>query len=145
MKHNLNVIDCACFNIRRSARMVAQYYDQELKESGLKNTQFSMLVVLTQAGEINIGKLADILGADRTTITRNLQLTEREGLINISTGEDARSKTVKITHKGKSAFKNALPLWEKAQSRFIEEMGNKTWPGFLGSLRQSGEIAKNLQ
>ena len=68
--------DCSCFNLRRAARRVTQVYDHALAPSGLKATQFTLLVVLegADAGEgIAMTRLAEKLGMDRTTLTRNRQ------------------------------------------------------------------------
>ena len=35
---------CVCFNLRKAARLVTQRYEQEVKSTGLKATQFPMLL-----------------------------------------------------------------------------------------------------
>ena len=41
---------CANFNLRRAARAVSQFYDSALQESGLRSTQFSLLVAIYEHG-----------------------------------------------------------------------------------------------
>ena len=79
-----SVTDCTCFNLRKAARAVTQYYDDALRPSGLRVTQFSLLSVIKQFGTVNIGTLADEAVMDRTTLTRNLKLLEQEGLVTIT-------------------------------------------------------------
>jgi DNA-binding MarR family transcriptional regulator len=43
-----------------------------------------------KSDSIRISDLAARLGMDRTTLTRNLAILEREGFINISEGKDHR-------------------------------------------------------
>ena len=43
-----------------------------MQESGIRVTQFTILSQLMLRGEMPIGKLAGILGMERTTLTRNL-------------------------------------------------------------------------
>ena len=118
--------DCSCFNLRRAARRVTQVYDHALAPSGLKATQFSLLAVLrgVKAGEgIAMTRLAKKLGTDRTTLTRNLGVVERKGLVTIRTGEDPRSRLVSLTGAGRAALNQAAPLWAMAQGELGRHIG----------------------
>ena len=48
-------------------------YDEALKPSGLRVTQFSLLSVVKNNGPIGITELAELMVTDRTTLTRNLK------------------------------------------------------------------------
>ena len=118
--------DCSCFNLRRAARRVTQIYDHALAPSGLKATQFSLLAVLEGAGAeegIVMTRLAGILGMDRTTLTRNLGVVERDGLVTVRTGDDPRSRLVALTKAGLAAFNNAAPHWAKVQAELSRHLG----------------------
>jgi len=118
--------DCSCFNLRRAARRVTQIYEHALAPSGLKATQFSLLAVL-DGSEPGVGiamtRLAKILGTDRTTLTRNLGLVERDGLVTINAGADSRSRLVVLTEAGRAALKRAAPLWARAQAKLARHIG----------------------
>ena len=62
--------NCACFNVRKTSRMITQLFDHALKPSGIKITQFTLLGVLANAGEMAINELANSLGMDRSTLTQ---------------------------------------------------------------------------
>jgi DNA-binding MarR family transcriptional regulator len=64
---------------------------------------------------LTIGELAEFLGIDRTTLTRNLALVESKGWVDIRPGNDARSRVVAATQKGRAAVMAAMPAWRKAQ------------------------------
>lgn len=118
--------DCSCFNLRRAARRVTQVYDHALAPSGLKATQFTLLVVLegADAGEgIAMTRLAEKLGMDRTTLTRNLGVVERDGLVTVRIGDDPRSRLVALTKAGRAAFNRAAPLWARAQAELARHIG----------------------
>jgi len=122
----LNFDDCGCFNLRRAARRVTQLYDHALAPSGLKATQFALLAVLggDNVGEgIAMTRLAEKLGMDRTTLTRNLGVVERDGLVAIRTGDDPRSRLVVLTKSGCDALELAAPLWAKAQAELVRHIG----------------------
>ena len=111
--------------VRRAARVVANHYDKHLKPTGLKGTQFTLLNTIFMNPATNIGKLADVLGLDRTTLNRNLKPLERKGLIRSGSGKDPRTRTLKLTKEGTKILQNALPHWLEAQSGVLETVDHR--------------------
>ncbi|MGI9409832.1 MAG: MarR family winged helix-turn-helix transcriptional regulator [Hyphomicrobiaceae bacterium] len=122
-----NYGECACMNLRRTARLIAQFYDQKLQPGGLRNTQFTLLVTLRHQGPIAITQLADLLGLDRTTLTRNIRLLQKDGLISQQSGRDARVRLLSLSKKGETAIVSAAPHWKKAQAEFLKKFGKERW------------------
>jgi DNA-binding MarR family transcriptional regulator len=114
---------CACFAIRKAARVATQLYDEVLQSSGLRVTQLTLLVAINLADSVSITALGEKLLMDRTTMTRNLKPLQRQGLIAIGRGKDRRFRVVSLTARGHEALGNALPLWRKAQARFLKKVG----------------------
>lgn len=131
---------CACFTIRKAARAVTQLFDEVLQPSGLRITQFSLLVALARAESARITSLGDWLALDRTTLTRNLKPLQRQGLIEIATGEDRRARIVRLTERGRQALAKAMPLWERAQSRVVKTLGAGRWDALQQSLSATARI-----
>jgi DNA-binding MarR family transcriptional regulator len=127
MAKALSPVDCACFNTRKTARVLGQVYDRALEPSGLKNTQFTALAVAADYDGISITELSQAMEIERTTLTRNLKLLERDGLLKVGPGPDGRSKTVVLTPEGRRRLDAALPLWRAAQKRVLREFGAKRW------------------
>jgi DNA-binding MarR family transcriptional regulator len=116
--------DCLCLASRRAARRITRVYDRELRRYGLRATQFTILAMLSLRGATTIGELAEALGAERTTLTRNLALIEAEDWVQIQLdAEDARSRVVTVTEKGRAAVAQAFPAWRKAQGLITEAIG----------------------
>lgn len=86
--------------------------------------------------------LADQLIMDRTTLTRELRLLEKQGLVGIAVGQDRRARTVSLTSQGQAVLARALPLWSAAQSRVEERLGAKHWQQILGCLNDVAQAAK---
>jgi DNA-binding MarR family transcriptional regulator len=87
-------------------------------------TQFTILVMLSLRGAVTIGELANALGVERTTLTRNLVLIEAEAWVEIQPAEaDARSRVVTVTNKGRAVIAEAFPAWRKTQSLITEAIG----------------------
>jgi len=131
-KHKLET--CACFNVRKSARVLTQYYDEALHPIGLRATQFTTLAILSQAENITISDLADVLVMDRTTLTRNLRPLEDQGFLKSETGEDRRTRVIRLSNKGMSKLKTAIPFWIKAQKSVVSHFGNSRFNSLLGEL-----------
>jgi len=132
---------CACFNIRKASRTVTQYYDEIMSGAGLRGTQFSILVVVSILGELTISVLAGKLVMDRTTLTRNLKPLEKQGLIQIGPGQDRRTRAIQITESGQQILTVALPLWQEAQTKLIDKMGQQRFDYLIGELNEIEKIA----
>ena len=116
--------DCLCLASRRAARQITRVYDRELRPYRLRVTQFTILAMLSLRGAMTIGELAEALGAERTTLTRNLALIEAESWVQIQAAEeDARSRVVTVMDKGRAAIAATFPAWRKAQSLITEAIG----------------------
>ena len=118
---------CICFNLRRASRAVSQAYDGFLQASGLKTTQFSLLGHLVAQGPMSVTQLAERLGMDRTTLTRNLRPLERKGLVAIGSGDNRRTRRIVLTEEGRAAFAKARPLWAEAQRHFLDRLTPDRW------------------
>lgn len=118
--------DCNCFAIRSAARHITQLYDQFLAPAGLRATQFSILAKLKRMGPLTINALAEQMVTDRTTLGRNLQPLERDGLIRIeASATDRRAKELHLTKAGEKRLQQALKGWSQAQARFETSFGSK--------------------
>jgi DNA-binding MarR family transcriptional regulator len=120
---------CVCSTLRMVTRAVTQLYDDVLRPSGLRVTQFSVLATIARMGESNLKQLEDTLAIDQTTLTRSLNLLERDGVIERASHPDGRIKAMRLTAKGRRAVTVARPLWAQAQDKVLRELGRKAWAG----------------
>ena len=123
---------CACHRVRTAARAVTRAYDEALRPVGLRATQLSVLVAAAADEAVSITALAKLMGMDRSTLTRNLRPLEAEGLIALGNEGWRRSRVLKVTKKGRSKLRDALPLWEKAQATLRKSLGEKSWSQIRG-------------
>ncbi len=128
---------CTCANLRKAARAVTQVYDQALRPTGLKVTQFTLLATLSNRGDLPLSRLAAALVMDRTTLTRNLKPLVGKGLVRIVQDEDLRVRRISLTDAGGNCLSRALPNWRQAQSRLVEALGHARWSGFLDDLTET--------
>src|SRR5271169_5132304 len=95
---------CASFNFRRTARAVTRLYDTAMQESGIRSTQFAILVGIAKIQPVAIGALGKVLVIDATTLTRSLQLLKKEGLIRVSARSEMRKRFLSLTPKGEQVL-----------------------------------------
>ena len=115
--------ECFCLASRQTARKITRLYDRAMQESGIRVTQFTILSQVMLRGEMPIGKLAGILGMERTTLTRNLMLLEGRKWISIKPGDDPRSRIIAITAQGRGVVRRVFPYWSKAQAHVGTMLG----------------------
>ena len=150
MKNNSIPLDlhgtgyCASFTFRKTARAVTRLYDAALQESGIRSTQFAILVGIAKKQPVSIGTLADVLIMDGTTLTRNLQLLQKERLITISNRAAMRQRFLTITARGERVLARSLPAWRKAQERFVAAVGSEYWVGFRKELERLAHLTIDL-
>jgi DNA-binding MarR family transcriptional regulator len=128
--------ECVCSNLRRATRTVTKLYDELLKPTGLKITQFNLLASLLSLGSATLSELAEEIVVDRTTLTRNLEVLESRGLVLTEEGDDRRERLLRLSAKGISAVVAAYPIWQSAQGRAMELAGRANWSNAAPVLRR---------
>jgi DNA-binding MarR family transcriptional regulator len=117
---------CACAQVRRLARKLSSLYDTLLSPEGLTITQYSLLANIERAGQLSHAVLAEKVGMERTTLTRNLRPLTRAKWVTAGTGEDRRQHLLQLTAAGRRKLVRSLPLWEEAQRQFLSQIGTES-------------------
>jgi DNA-binding MarR family transcriptional regulator len=128
---------CNCSALRKASRRLSQLYDSAIAPSGLKSTQFAILVEINRREDQSptIRELADALVMDQSTVGQNLRPLEREGLVSlVQDAADRRSRRVKLTRTGWSRLAAAQPLWNEVQAQFENGFGKRAAADLRGVL-----------
>lgn len=133
---------CACFNLHKATRAITQLYNEVLRPTGLRISQFALLVATRRLEPITVRRLAQAVVMDRTTVTRDLKPLEKQGLIRIEVGEDRRERQVTLTTRGHQALAGAFPLWEQAQARVAQGLGQERLQRLLADLSAAVAVAR---
>lgn len=128
------VENCVCFNLHRVTRVVTQFFDEEMRQHGMRPTQTTILHALNAKENWSMAELSSWLGMDRTTLVRNLQPLERDGLVQAAGGGRGCRVELSITTKGRAKVKESMPAWRSAQSAAVEALGEKRWSAILSDL-----------
>ena len=134
---------CLCAKARKAARAVTRFYDRHFAGTDLEPGQFTILVGIRLTEPVPTARLAEHLGLDRTTFTRNLGVLERDGLVAIERGEDARQRLISLTAEGRRRLKAAIPRWEQAQQAAISTLGKENFSDLAAALGLPAEFNKS--
>jgi len=76
---------------------------------------------IAAASDDALGTLAERLGLDQSSLSRNLHALEREGLVEIAVVEhDLRRRAVWLTENGARRLEAAMPVWRSAHAALAE-------------------------
>lgn len=104
-------------------RQVSRHYDAEVAKSGLKTTQYSLLSHVLHLGPLRPVDLAQAMGIEASTLSRNLKPMIAAGWLLQGEGPDARSRLIEITDDGRKKRTEAQRHWRAAQEQLNELLG----------------------
>jgi DNA-binding MarR family transcriptional regulator len=125
---------CVAFNIRRAARCVTQLYDERMRLFGLRSTQLPILAKTLSLQPVTVTRLAEATMTDRTTLTRNLKLLEKQGFIQVDRGHDRRAREVRLTDRGREVLAQVYPIWKEVQAEVATRFGSERLARLLAEL-----------
>ena len=112
---------CAGWNARLAARRITQFLENRMTGSGLTIAQFGLMAQIAAAANDTLGALAERIGLDQSSLSRNLHALERDGLVEIAIVErDQRKRAVWLTENGARRLEAAMPVWRSAHAALSE-------------------------
>lgn len=79
----------------------------------------TILFTLHELGMVEQGKVGEVLCLERSTVSRNIKLLEKQGLL--SRTMEYRPQ-VALTTQGMDLVKVLIPEWEKAMDGLVEQL-----------------------
>jgi DNA-binding MarR family transcriptional regulator len=136
---------CPNLNFRRTARAVTRLFDLAFQNSGVRSTQFTILVAVAKTQPCSLTTLSNVLLIDSTTLTRSLRLLQKEGWLTVSARSTKRQRFVNLTSLGEQILARTVPLWRRAQEQFVGTVGQDFWLNLRGELERLAHIAVDLE
>ena len=109
--------------VRKLNRMVTAIYDGALADAGLKTSQFSVLVAVSNREKARPAELTKLLQMDESTLSRNVERMCARGWLRLERDADRRSHQIEITDKGQALIRKSLPAWQRAQEKVNQRLG----------------------
>ena len=136
--------NCTCFNVRRVARVITQFFEAEAGRQGLRPTQTPILRALQAKDGWTRAELSEWLAMERTTLVRNLRPLQRDGLVRARGGGRGIHVELFITEKGRAALARRFPAWRSAQNKVVATLGKGRWSQILRDLEEVAVKLKSL-
>ena len=124
---NLKAIERECIanQVRFLNRVVTGAYDEALRPLGLTVGQLNVLVTAENRGPVPAAELCRSLQMGASTLSRNVERMRARGWLEELPGDDARSRPLRLTAKGRRMLREALPAWEAAQAGMRARLGRE--------------------
>lgn len=117
MKYELE--QCVGSRIRRLSRIADGHIRSFLGDHKITENQMTILFTLHELGKVEQGKVGEVLCLERSTVSRNIKLLEKQSLI-LRTSE--YRPEVELTEEGLELVKILIPQWEKAMDILVEQI-----------------------
>jgi DNA-binding MarR family transcriptional regulator len=127
---------CVCTSIRRVSRILSRAFDGALAPTEMSVTQFAVMRAIARLPGEPLRRIADDLSLDRTSLYRALPPLLRRKWIALDQGRDDRSRTARMTSKGKLVLDRAAQRWTGIQQSTVERFGAAAWQRFLGEIER---------
>jgi DNA-binding MarR family transcriptional regulator len=126
---------CLVLNTRMAARAVTRRADRKLRAYGVTASQFNILGALSVHAGRSITEIANDLAMDRTTLSRNLALLERKGLVSSAPADKGNGRLGALTEAGQAMLEAILPEWRRSQAELRQSLTNPDFSTVLAGLR----------
>lgn len=131
---------CAAVRTLSAARAVTRHYDDALRSVGLTITQFTLLVTIAKVTPQSISEIGELLSMDRTSVSRNLSLLEREGLVTRGGEAKSRKRPVNLTPEGEAKLRDAYHHWQQAQDEIERKFDGSEFDQVMATLRMLRKV-----
>lgn len=117
MKYQLE--QCIGSRIRRLSRIADGRIRSFLGDHKITENQMTILFTLHELGKVEQGKVGEVLCLERSTVSRNIKLLEKQNLI-LRTSE--YRPEIELTPGGLDLVNILIPQWEKAMDILVEQI-----------------------
>jgi DNA-binding MarR family transcriptional regulator len=131
---------CLVLNTRMAARAVTRRADRKLRGFGVTAAQFNILGALSSHPGRSITDTANALAMDRTTLSRNLALLERKGLVASAPAGRGNGRLGALTEQGREAFDAIVPEWRRSQAELRDALANPDFTTVIAGLRHLSRL-----
>ncbi|MBB3808502.1 MarR family winged helix-turn-helix transcriptional regulator [Pseudochelatococcus contaminans] len=111
---------CLVLNTVAASRALLRVGDARLKPFGVTVQQLSLLAAIRFHPGQPVMSLAQLIALDRTSLTRNLDVLERNGLVRRVANAPKNARVCELTDIGNPLLDRLLLLWQESQAALME-------------------------
>ncbi len=117
MKYRLE--QCIGSRLRRLSRIADAEIRKVLGGYNITENQMTILFTLHELGRVEQGKIGEVQCLERSTVSRNIKLLEKQHLISRSA---SYRPEVELTAEGMHLVKVLIPKWEEAMDVLVDKL-----------------------
>lgn len=122
---------CLVLNTIAAARSLLRRQDTKLKPFGVTVQQFALLAAIRLHPGEPVATLAQRVLLDRTSLTRNLDLLERKGLVQRVSNAAGNVRLCELTEQGDAVLDRILPEWRQSKAALTEGLSEQDAETYL--------------
>jgi len=131
---------CLVLNTRMAARAVTRRADHKLRPFGVTAAQFTILTTLRDYPDRSVTQMATSIAMDRSTLSRNLDLLERKGLVSKLAAAQGNGRICALTGAGAVLVEQIVPEWRKGQAELRATLSNPDFPSVIAALQHLSKL-----
>jgi DNA-binding MarR family transcriptional regulator len=116
---------CLVLSTISAARTLLRRFDEQLKPHGVTVQQFSLLAAVRFYPDEPVTGLAQHVLMDRTSLTRNLDLLQRKGLVRRRVDVSGNVRLCELTEQGNEILDRLLPEWRRVGNEFKSDISDQ--------------------
>jgi DNA-binding MarR family transcriptional regulator len=137
--------ECALFDLQRASRVIGSLYNAHLRGAGMTIAQWSLLRNVAALAPVSIGRLAEALAMERTSVTRLVEPLIELGWVRRFPGDDRRVRNLQVTARGRARIRAGLAHWRAAQRELMGRLGEARWRLMRDSLRSAVRLVRRTE
>ncbi|WP_424983002.1 MarR family winged helix-turn-helix transcriptional regulator [Maritalea sp. S77] len=131
---------CVLRNTRAASRMMTRNFSRRLGRFEITTEQFSLIASLAGAEHDSVSALADYLAIERSTLSRNLSLLEKKGVVQKRAADKGNGVIYSLTAKGQALFEAMVPHWQAAQDAILDVVSREELDAALNVLKRVAKL-----
>jgi DNA-binding MarR family transcriptional regulator len=116
---------CLASRVRQLSRIITRVYDDAMRPLGITASQYTLLAQLASRDGITAVEIGTELDIEKSTLSRNLKRLLALGHIIMDPPAGRRGRGLHLTPQGQKILTEAYPIWQDAQERATNVMGNE--------------------
>jgi DNA-binding MarR family transcriptional regulator len=137
--------ECIANALHKLNRIITAIYDGVLVETGLKASQFTVLIAVANREKARPQELSRLLHLDQSTLSRNVERIRARGWLRFEADHDGRSHFIRVTDEGRALIGKCLPAWRRAQALVTRRLGAEHIAALRSAFRKLTSIASNMK
>jgi DNA-binding MarR family transcriptional regulator len=121
---------------------MGRVYDSALVPAGLNVTQMGVLRCISRRQGEPLVRIAEEMELDRTSLYRAINPMIRDEWIVLTDSVNARTKSVKLTNKGRQVLADADLGWREVQQPLIKRFGKTKYTALISELHRLADCAE---